>query len=266
MFVLKKNSYLAKLISEFLFYDVFINAVIFVVYLVVLFLASFNQGDFSLSSVAGMVFYRILGFIVYCGYFFIVFRVNAKRRFCPKVLLNLNVAAHTCHIVMVEIVISRFVRYAGVCLQEKGYTQSSLSSLAAFIDFAGEALGWVAVLIVVSLVFEFILAFVPVFYAAAGGIVSFYLSVGGKKPACNLSNAIDGKTGVKIVSGFPKYSKTVDVAAGYFSIDADDSLIVAEPGCIITRIPKEDVKCVVFTALSGKKTKVCYKKGKWRLV
>lgn len=265
MFVLKKNSYLAKSMSGFLFYDVFINAIIFVVYLVVLSLASFSQGGFSLSSVAGRVFYRILGFAVYCGYFFIVSRANVKCGFCPKILLNLNVAAHTCHIIMVEIVISRFARYAGMYLQEKGYTQSSLSSPAVFMDFAGRVLGWVAVLIAVSLVFEFILAFVPVFYAAAGGIVSFYLSVDGKKPACNPSNAIDGKTGVKIVSGFPEYNRVVDVAAGYFSIDADDSLIVVEPGCIITRIPKEAVKCVVFTALSGKKTKVCYKNGKWRL-
>lgn len=260
MFILKKNSYTVMLLSKFLFRDCLYNAVVFTVLVYSVSVCNFPTVVF----VQGAGFFYLLLLLVHAFWFVRVMRDRkAWGAFLPWSLRIVALTANVYYLGMMAVLVRLSVAHHDIYFPER-LKRFFLPGIATCWDFMKQAAGFLPAVIILSFVLEFVLSVVLVFYSATGGIVQFYLLEDGKKPVHDLKHTIDGKTGVRITSSVPKYNRLVDVAGGYFSITADDNLVIAGAGGDAVFIPKGSVKDITFTTLAGWKTKVGYSGGIWK--
>lgn len=262
MFILKKNSYTIMLLAKFLFKDCLYNAVLFVILVFCVSVCNFPDVVF----VHGTGLFCLLLLVVHACWFVKVMRDRrAWGAFLPVSLRVVALVVNVYYVGVMAALVCLCTAHHGVYFPDR-IKRFFLPGIATCWDFAKQAAGSLPWVIVFSLVFELVLSVVLVFYSAMGGIVQFYLLEDGKKPDHGLKHTIDGKTGVRIASSVPEYNRLVDVADCYFSITADDNLIIAEPGGGVVFIPKESVEDITFTTLSGWKKKVGYSDGVWKQI
>lgn len=253
MFVLKKNSYPAVLLAGFLYGSCLLDGLVFA------FLVSYV----ALFGFPGLYIIPVYGLLMLFRFAWAGHVAGGIRRYAafPQKPLIIIVLAVSAYYLVLEILFSCQI-IARHCDPESGFLR--------FIPFARyPIIGPVAaILIVLSLSIEFLLAGIVSLCAKRGSVIWFYLHNRELEgwSLLNLKRTIDSKTGIRISSDEPEYNRVVDVGASYFAIDSNDDLIILENGkqkeeAVV--IPKESVTDITFTTLSGSEWKVCYSDGVW---